>query len=122
MKMWYLLFAGLFLIVGCAQKEATMISAAQVPVAAAPSSSRTFGPAFGCWFLVSDGAGHRGYQAASFASGSASVQTQPLFKSTDELRFELRRLGVTNIDTIDGYTNGGWKIRGLTADELRALR
>jgi hypothetical protein len=118
MKNWYLLFAGLVLIVGCAQKEVTMISATQVPVAAAPSNSRTFG----CWFVVTDGAGHHGYQAANFASSSASVLTQPLFKSTDELRFELRKQGVTNIDTIDGFTNGGWKVRGLTADELRALR
>ena len=111
MRTWYLLFASLVLIVGCVQ-NATTISAVQGP------SSHSFG----CWFVVSNGVGHSGYQAADFASSSATPQSQPLFKSIDELRVALRRQGVTNIDTIDGYTNGGWKIRGLTADELRALR
>ena len=113
----YLLFAGLVFIVGCAQKETPLISALQKPIAE-PSSSH----AFGCWFVVSDGTGHQGYQAADFGSSSATPQTQPFFKSIDELRVALHRQGVTNIDTIGGYTNGGWRIRGLTADELRALR
>jgi hypothetical protein len=99
-----LLFAVLVLIVGCAHKDIAM--------------SR----AFGCWFVVSDGAGHQGYQAVDFGSSSATPQTQPIFKSIDELRVALFKQGVTSIETITGYTNGGWKIRGLTADELKALR
>jgi len=78
--------------------------------------------AFGYWFVVSDGAGHQGYQAANFGSSSATPQTQPIFKSIDELRVALLKQGVTSIDTISGWTSGGWKIRGLTAEELKALR
>jgi len=89
-----------------------------IPVMQAPSNGHTFG----CWFVVSDGVGHHGYQAADFQSRSATPQTQPLFKSIDDLRVALHRQGVTNFDTIGGDTNGGWKIRGLTADELRTLR
>jgi hypothetical protein len=99
-----LLFAVLVLIVGCAHKDIAMSHA------------------FGCWFVVSDGAGHQGYQTADFASSSATPKTQPLFKSIDELRVSLHGQGATVIDTIAGYTNGGWEVRGLTADELRALQ
>ena len=78
--------------------------------------------AFGCWYVVTDGAGHQGYQAANFASSSATLKTQPIFKSIDELRESLHGQGATVIDTIAGYTNGGWEVRALTADELRALK
>ena len=113
MKTWQLLLASLVLIVGCVQKETTTILAKQ---------ERVSGHIFCCWFIVSDGAGHHGYQALDTLSSSATPQTRPLFKSIDKLRVALHRQGVKYFETIGGYTNGGWEIRGLTADELRGLR
>ena len=76
-----------------------------------------------CWFVETDGAGHKGYQAVDPSSSSVTPQTAPIFTNIDDLRVDLKKRGVTNVVSFDqGFTDGGWKIRQLTADELRALK
>jgi len=73
------------------------------------------------WFVESDGRGRSGYQAAYAASSSATPQTVPLYGSMDEFRAALQKKEMTNIESISDYCCGGWKIRGLTLDELKEL-
>jgi hypothetical protein len=76
-----------------------------------------------CWFVESDGAGRKGYQAAGVESSSSTPQNLPLFTNISDLRAALRKSGATKVDSIGvGYTNDGWKIRGLTAQELSAIQ
>ena len=100
----HLLFAGHILIAGCTQKD------------------RPVNHAFDCWFVISDGAGHQGYQAANFESSSATPHSQPFYKSIEELRAALLKEGMTSFVSINGYTNDGWLIRGLTIEEFKALQ
>jgi hypothetical protein len=113
----YYILVALIVFSGCTQTKRSEPLAAQQSLAA-PYHVRVVG----CWFLESDGAGHSGYQAADTANGSATPQTASLYKSIGELRAALLKEHATNIVSAQGYTNGGWKIRGLTADEFAALR
>jgi hypothetical protein len=74
------------------------------------------------WFVESDGHGRSGYQAAYADSSSSTPQTVTLYRSMNKFRVALQKYDTTNIDSISGYTNDVWKIRGLTFDELKELR
>ena len=103
-------------LVGCSQKESAI--ATRLSILRPPG-----GQVVACWFVESDGAGHHGYQAASETSSTATPQNLPLFPTMDELRAALKKSGITTVTSIGaGYTNGGWKIRGLTTEELMATK
>jgi hypothetical protein len=75
-----------------------------------------------CWYVESDGVGHSGYQAVNAYSSSVTPDKVPFYNSINDLRAFLRKEGATNIESFSDLMMPGWKTRGLTLDELRALR
>jgi len=86
-----------------------------------------------CWFVESDGQAHHGYAAQDARLDSISPQGGGLFPTREDFQAALGKLQVerlaagrprTTLESVEypGNVPKGWKIRSLTATELKQLR
>lgn len=78
-----------------------------------------------CWFVEDDGHGHHGYAAQDRRLDSFAPSGGGLFQTLDEFRAALHtKFAKVPLITDEnpGSVPVGWKIRGLTAKELKELR
>ena len=86
-----------------------------------------------CWFVESDGQGHHGYAAQDARLDSISVEGGGLFPARADFEAAVGKLQVerlaagrprTTLESVEypGKVPSGWKIRALTAAELKQLR
>jgi hypothetical protein len=77
-----------------------------------------------CWFVEDNGAGESGYVGVSGLRGYIPAGGGGLFQTVYELREGLKRQKLERakiVPLFDGEVPKGWKIRGLTDDEVRIL-
>jgi hypothetical protein len=82
-------------------------------------------PVLCCWFVEFDGSGKCGYAAVDGSRGYLPPEGGGLFSSIRELRNVLERQKMHNIKILPVYGGEvpkGWKIRGLTTNEMRFFR
>ena len=86
-----------------------------------------------CWFVETDGSGHHGYAAQDASVDSISPQGGGLFPTRGDFEAALGKLQIqrlaagrpkTTLESVEypGKVPTGWKIRALTATELKQLR
>lgn len=86
-----------------------------------------------CWFVETDGSGHHGYAAQDASMDSISPQGGGLFPTRADFEAALGKLQIerlaagrprTTLESVEypGKVPTGWKIRPLTATELKQLR
>jgi hypothetical protein len=86
-----------------------------------------------CWFVETDGSGHHGYAAQDASVDSISPQGGGLFPTRGDFEAALGKLQIqrlaagrpkTTLESVEypGKVPTGWKIRALTAIELKQLR
>ena len=86
-----------------------------------------------CWFVETDGSGHHGYAAQDASMDSISPQGGGLFPTPGDFEAALDKLQIQRLAAgrpkttlksgeYPGNVPTGWKIRALTAIELKQLR
>lgn len=81
-------------------------------------------PSLYCWFVEEDGTGHQGYAAMDGRMGSAPSRGGGLFPTIEDVRDAIRHQTIPNpwlIPYCPASTPKGWRIRGLTTNEVERL-